>query len=177
MGERWQGVTAGVQNWLKSLGIWPSIFVGAILTIPSGMFLSLLLNNAWVVNPNHPYFTEFRRNVATGTVESSQLAQAMDWQLLLLFLGGVLLVGMGTGLPFFYLFNRRLLMWRRHIHLTPALAVLLRQSFWWGLIVAFSVWMQIHRTFGVAVIGLVVVVFVLLEGLLLIRRYSAELNR
>ena len=177
MGERWQAVSAGVQNWLKRLGIWPSIVVGAILTTLGGMFLNFLLNNVWVVNPNNPRFNELRYHVAVGTIESSILVQTMDWQLLLLFLSGVVLVGMGTGLPFFYLFNRRLLLWRRYLDHTPNFTVLLRQSIWWGVLIAFCVWMQINRTFGFAVIGLVTAVFILLEGLLLIRRYSAELNR
>ena len=55
-----------------------------------------------------------------------------------------------------------------------SLLVTMRQSLWFGIWVAFCMWLQINRTFGLAVAGLVAIVLVLLELLLMMRSLSVQ---
>jgi hypothetical protein len=55
--------------------------------------------------------------------------------------------------------------------------MVLRQAVWLGTWIAFCTWLHMHRAFGLAIAALVLIFFVMLEGLLIVRQRSAETLR
>lgn len=164
-------MAAQVQTWLARLGVWPALAVCAAAVTLGVLWLNGLVNALWVVPPDHPAFLEMQRAVATGTVNSTALLEASDWRLLALFLAAVTLVGLGLSLPLLYYANRSVRL-RRKLAMV-SFWTLLRQALWAGLWLAFGVWLQMQRTFGIPIILMLGVVFVLLELLFLLRWRSA----
>ncbi len=154
----------------KPPSILSSLVSGILLVIGGIILLSLLVNNTWLVSPDHPDFLALQRAVVENNAAAGDLIKAADWRLLALFLLGIIATVAGVFLPVVYLVNRRLLDRDPAEATLPPLHILLRQAFWTGSWVAVCVWLHMHRTLGLPIAVLVAILFALIEGLLLIRR-------
>lgn len=152
---------------LRRLGAIPAFFFGLAFVVIGGVLLRTVVNNTWLVPTDHIQFNDLRRKVVLGGVDRGELISAADTTLILIFLFAVLLLFMGLFMPLIYYINRRL-----QVENSVALQIVVRQALWVGLWVVFSVWLRMHRAFGLAIALLTATIFVMFEGLLLLRARS-----
>lgn len=143
-----------------NLGVWPSFILGSGLFVVGVLTLNHIVNQWWLFDVSR---IDLLRGVSTDTIQADSLLEASNLEILGAFLGTVLLTITGIVLPLAFVLNKQF------VGEEPNLFVLLRQAMWVGTWVTFCLWLQMHRTFGIAIAGLVAVVFVLLETLLQIR--------
>lgn len=143
-----------------NLGVWPSFILGSGLFVVGILTLNHIVNQWWLFDVSR---IDLLRGVSTDTIQADSLLEASNLEILGAFLGTVLLTITGIMLPLAFVLNKQF------ASEEPNLFVLLRQAMWVGTWVTFCLWLQMHRTFGIAIAGLVAVVFVLLETLLQIR--------
>lgn len=178
---------------LARFGVLPSLLIGIILTIVGLWTLNWLFNEVWPISPNltDGQYLEVQRGIAEDRFSADTLLRVSNSEAIALFLVAVGITAMGLIMPLAYFIDRRVQLWlltredkhieastgrrppRRKPGVTP-LYVTLRQGLWFGIWTAFCMWLQINRTFGLAVAGLVAIVLVLLELLLLMRTLSAQ---
>ena len=122
--------------------------------------------------------------VEGGTAEQARQAfenikavlAAADMEIILAFLGSVLITVTGLVLPLAYFVNKRFSKYLDHRSgksMAPQFHVTLRQAMWAGLWAAVCLWLQMNRAFGFAVAMLVAAVLILVEVLLQIRTRTA----
>lgn len=160
----------------ERLGIFPFILIGAFLLIVGLMALLYITNNFWPFDVSR---IDLVRATALDQADSASLMAAANTEILFGFLLGVFLVFTGLALPIAYLLNDRLgsLADERLGESSSTLfLVVLRQAFAVGVWVSFCVWMQMHRTFGIAIALLVAGVLILFEILLQIRSRTAVIH-
>lgn len=153
--------------------VWSAGLLGAGLAALAVWWLNNLFNNTWLVPLEHPRFAELQRAAALGLVEAADLMQVADWRLIAYFLLGVTVLGMGVSLPVLALIHRR-----RALGLGAAdlpLDVVLRQALWAGAWLAVCAWLHLYRLLGLAIALLVLLFFLLLEGLILFRSRATDL--
>ena len=161
---------------LERLGIIPYLLIGAFILIIGLMALLYITNNFWPFDVNR---IDLVRATAVNQADSSSLMAAANTEILFGFLLGVFLVAMGIALPIAYLLNKRLGRIadnRIGESSSTNFLVVFRQAFAVGVWGAFCVWMQMHRTFGIAIALLVAAVLILFEILLQIRSRTAVIN-
>jgi hypothetical protein len=175
------------------LGVLPALLVGLAFTAIGIVVLSWLLNDIWPISPRltDEQFIEVQRGIAEDRFASGTLLQISNAEAVALFLVAAGVTAMGIMMPLAYFVNRRVQVWLRarddrhfeqetgqkpptRMVLQTSLFVLMRQGFWFGLWVSFCLWLQINRTFGFAVAGLVAIVLILLELLLLMRALTTQ---
>ncbi|MCO5193835.1 MAG: hypothetical protein M9941_10025 [Anaerolineae bacterium] len=178
---------------LARFGVLPSLFVGILLAAIGLWALNWLVNEVWPISPNltNSQYLEVQRGIAEDRFSADTLLRVSNGEAIALFLVAVGITAMGLIMPLAYFINRRVQLWLltredKQIQATtgrtaprrkpaPAsLLVTMRQSLWFGIWVAFCMWLQINRTFGLAVAGLVAIVLVLLELLLMMRSLSVQ---
>ena len=163
-------------NSTDRLGIFPFIFIGAFLLIIGLMALFYITNNFWPFDVSR---IDLVRSTALNQADSASLMAAANTEILLGFLLGVFLVFTGLAMPIAYLLNKRLGRFadvRLGRSSSTQFLVVLRQAFAVGVWVSFCVWMQMHRTFGIAIALLVAGVLILFEILLQIRSRTAVMQ-
>ena len=119
------------------------------------------------------------RAAAAGRADAVSLLEAANLEIILVFLATVLTAVTGVALPLSYLLNRRFSAFtdKRFGKVESSrLLVALRQAMAVGIWVAFCLWLQMNRSFGLAVALLVAAVLVLFEVLLQIRSRTAQTN-
>ena len=127
------------------------------------MAINYIVNNFWPIRAQQRL--DLVREATTDTATAARLLEAAQVDILFVFFLLVAMTIAGIFLPLVYYLNKRF----NEGRLQPTL-VLLRQAFWVGLWVAFCLWLQMNRTFGIAVAVLVVGVLVLFEVLLQVRQ-------
>lgn len=161
---------------LERLGIFPYLLIGAFLLIIGLMALVYITNNFWPFDVNR---LDLVRATAVNQADSASLMAAANSEILFGFLLGVFLVVTGMALPIAFLLNKRLGSIaddRIGESSSTNFLVVFRQAFAVGIWVSFCVWMQMHRTFGIAIALLVAAVLILFEILLQIRSRTAIIN-
>jgi hypothetical protein len=144
------------------LGSLPFFLVGAALLALGLLALNHIVNNYWPVDVAR---LDLIRGSALGTADAPSLLEARNGEILVAFLASVMVAITGLVLPLVYYLNRRF----QPAGAAPRFLTVLRQSLWIGLWVAFCAWLQMNRTFGVAVALLVAFVLFLFELLLQVR--------
>lgn len=167
---------------IQRLGVLPYLILAAGLMAGSVWWLNRLINSVWPIDPDLPpaQFADLQRAVVLQRGQATLIMQAGNGEAIVAFLIGVIFLGMGAVLPLLYFVNRRLGRRRgadgvpgRALPVRPA--ILLRQGFLFGGWVAFCIWLQMNRSLGIIIAGLVALVFLLLEGLLQVAaRQKAE---
>ncbi|RMG99097.1 MAG: hypothetical protein D6706_06045 [Chloroflexi bacterium] len=148
-------------------GVLPFLFLGI------GLFGLGLLSTFYVVDNFWPIDVarlDLVRDVALDRADPASLLEAIVPEYLLAFLAAILVMVTGLALPLVYVLNRR---FNRS---EPSFLVVLRQSMWAGIWVAFCAWLQMNRALGVAIAFLVAAVLVLFEVLLQIRTRAAVIS-
>lgn len=156
-----------MQRYLQRLGVLPSLALGIGLLFIGLTTLNHIVNNWWPIDVAR---VDLIRDTVLDRADPAALLEAANMEVLLAFLGAILVSITGLTLPLAHFLNKR---FGRHTTFPPFL-VTLRQAMWIGLWVAFCVWLQMNRTFGVAIATLVGVVFLLFEMLLQIRTQTAR---
>lgn len=151
------------------LGVFPSLLLGAGLFFIGFLALNYIVNSWWPFDVGR---LDLVRATALNRADAALLLDSANPQILGAFLGTVLLTVTGLVLPLASFLNKRFVPSR-----PPTYFVVLRQSMWVGLWVAFCVWLQMNRTLGLAVAGLVAVVLIMFEGLLQVRTRAANITR
>lgn len=165
-----------VMKSLDRLGIFPSLIIGAILFLLGLAALLYITNNFWVFDVSR---IDLLRATAVDQADAANLLAAANPEILLGFLLGVFLLATGLALPIAYLLNKRfgrIADERIGTTRSTEFLVVLRQAFGFGVWVSFCVWLQMNRTFGIAIAFLVAAVLILFEVLLQIRSRTAVLE-
>jgi hypothetical protein len=152
---------------LQRLGALPFLILGLGLAWLGIMALGYIVDNFW---PFDVARLDLVRATGLGRADAMMILQAANGEILIAFLAGVLTTTTGLILPLVYYLNRRFGAG------FPPYLVVLRQSIWVGLWIAFCVWLQMNRTLGVAVALLVAAVFLMFEFLLQVRSRAAQVT-
>lgn len=157
-------------------GFIAALVLGALLLVIGLLAMEYVVNNWWPIDINR---LDLVRAAADGRADAAALLEAANFEIILVFLATVLTAVTGLALPISYLFNRRFTAYtdRRFGAIESSrLLVALRQAMAAGIWVAFCLWLQMNRTFGLAVALLVAAVLILFEILLQIRSRTAQAN-
>lgn len=155
-----------MQKYIRRLGVLPSAALGVGLLFIGLTTLNHIVNNWWPIDVAR---VDLIRDTVLDRADPAALLEAANSEVIIAFLGAVLVSITGLTLPLAHFLNKR---FGRQTTFPPFL-VTLRQAMWIGLWAAFCVWLQMNRTFGLAIAALVAIVFLLFEILLQIRTQAA----
>ena len=147
---------------IRRLGVLPSLILGVALCAIGLLTLTQIVNNWWPVDVAR---IDIIRDTALDRIDAPTLLDAANRDVIIAFLGAILVTITGLSLPLTYFLNKR---FGRETRFPPFL-VTLRQAMWFGLWGAFCTWLQMNRAFGLAIALLAAVVFLLVEAMLQIR--------
>lgn len=156
-----------LQN-LKRLRIFPIIGLGIGITILGFLALIQISNNWWPFDVSR---LDLVRATPQDQAEAALILQAGNGEIILAFLAGITAIITGVALPIVYYLNLRF--GRAKF---PRYLLVLRQSMWVGAWVAFCVWLQMNRTFGIAIALLVGAVLIIFEILLQVRTRAVTIQ-
>ncbi len=157
-------------------GFISALILGVLLFLLGMAAMEYVVNSWWPIDINR---LDLVRAATQGRADAASLLEAANFEIILVFLATVLTAVTGIVLPISYLLNRRFAAYtdRRFGQMESSrLLVALRQSMAAGIWVAFCLWLQMNRSFGLAVALLVAVVLILFEVLLQIRSRAAQAN-
>lgn len=154
-----------MSEFFKRLGLVPFSLIGLGFAILGIITLDYLTNSIWPIDVNR---LDLVRAVAQDQANPAALLDAAYPEVLVAFLMAIALTMVGVTMPIAYILNKRFA--RGY----PGFFPVMRQAIWAGLWIAFCIWLQMNRTFGIAVAALVAAVFVLLEIMLQIRNRAVE---
>ena len=153
----------------ERLGVLPSLFLGLGLFGIGIYALDSIVNNWW---PFDVARIDLVRATALDNADAAAILDAANMEIVLAFLGVVLVTITGLALPLAYFLNKRFSGYaNRQLGQSeaPRFLVTLRQSMWVGLWTAVCVWLQMNRALNAAAALLVAAVLVLFEILLQVR--------
>ncbi|PIE79908.1 MAG: hypothetical protein CSA11_10165 [Chloroflexi bacterium] len=157
----------------ERLGFISVLLLGIVLFFLGILVIQYIVNAWW---PFDVARLDLVRGSATGSVEAASILAAADMEIILTFLGAVLITVTGLVLPLAYFINKRFSKYLDHRSgksMAPQFHVTLRQAVWVGLWAAVCLWLQMNRALGIAVALLVATVLILVEVLLQIRTRTA----
>ncbi len=158
----------------ERLGVFPFLILGIVLFILGLYTLNSIINNWW---PFDVARIDLVQGVSTGQIEAATLLDAARADILLAFLGTILITMTGLALPLAYVLNKRFsYLITQETAVSPQFLVTLRQAMGVGIWVSFSVWLQMNRALNLAIALLVGVVLLLFELLLQIRSRASEVS-
>lgn len=164
-------------KWSDKLGVFPSLLLGSGL-FGIGLYTINYLANSWW--PFDVARIDLVRATATGEAEAASILDAANGEIIIAFLAAILISVTGLALPLAYVLNKRFGSFTNRqldtATTSPRFLVTFRQAFAVGLWVAFCIWLQMNRAFGIAVALLVAVVLILFEVLLQLRARAASLE-
>lgn len=157
-------------------GFISSLVLGILLLLIGLLAMEYVINNWWPIDINR---LDLVRAATEGRADALSLLEAANMEIIFLLLATVLTAVTGVALPAAYLLNRRFTAFtdRRFGRIEASrLMVALRQAMAAGFWVSFCLWLQMNRSFGLAVALLVAAVLILFEILLQIRSRTAQAN-
>ncbi len=146
----------------ERMGVVPFLLLGIGLLLLGLLAVNHVVNNFWPFDVNR---LELVRAAAEGRADAPSMLDAANVEILLAFLASVMVAVTGMVLPLTYFLNKRF----GPDATAPSFFVVLRQAMWVGAWLAFCTWLQMNRTLGLAVAGLVAAVLVMFEVLLQVR--------
>ncbi len=150
-------------------GVIPSLLLGAGLFVIGLVSLNHIVNRWWPFDVGR---LDLVRATALNRADAALILESANPEIILVFLGTILLTVTGLVLPLTSFLNKRFATSQ-----PPTYFTVVRQSMWVGLWVAFCVWLQMNRTLGLAVVGLVAAVLIMFEALLQVRTRAANMTR
>ncbi|HSM58575.1 MAG TPA: hypothetical protein VK879_20645 [Candidatus Sulfomarinibacteraceae bacterium] len=154
---------------IDRLGILPFLLLGGGLFVLGLMATNHIANNFW---PFDVARLDLVRGAALDTVDATSIMEAINTDIMLAFLAGVMVATTGLTLPIAYYANRRF----GPEAGAPSFLIVVRQALLVGLWLAFCIWLQMNRSLGIAVATLVAVVLVLFEILLQVRTRASSVS-
>lgn len=146
---------------MQKLGVIPSLLLGLGLIFIGLTGMNYVVNSWWPFDVTR---LDLVRDVALDRADPTLLVEAANLEIILAFLGTVLITFTGISLPLMYVLNKRF-----SLTLHPRFLVTLRQAMWVGFWAAFCIWLQMNRAFGIAIALLAAAVLILFEVLLQVR--------
>ncbi|MCL4871355.1 MAG: hypothetical protein KJ063_20545 [Anaerolineae bacterium] len=153
---------------LKRLRIIPIAGLGLLIALLGFLALVQIVNNWW---PFDVARLDLVRATPQGQADAALILEAGNVEILLTFLASITAIVTGLALPLVYYLNIRFGKAR-----FPRFLLILRQSMWVGAWVAFCVWLQMNRTFGIAIALLVAAVLIIFEILLQVRTRAVTIQ-
>ena len=151
------------------LGILPFLVVGTGLLILGVLATDHIVNNFWPFDVTR---LDLVRATALDEADATSIMNAANDQILMAFLASVAVATTGLVMPLVYYANVR---FREGIQ-SPAFLIVVRQAMWVGLWLAFCLWLQMNRSLGIAVAGLVAAVLGTFEVLLQVRDRASSIQ-
>lgn len=151
------------------LGIIPFLVAGAGLLLLGLLATDHIVNNFWPFDVTR---LDLVRATALDQVDATSIMDAANGQILMAFLASVAVATTGLVMPFVYYTNIR---FREGVE-SPAFLIVVRQAMWVGLWLAFCLWLQMNRSLGIAVAGLVAAVLLTFEVLLQVRDRASSIQ-
>ena len=146
-------------RFFERLGVFPFLILGILLFLLGLITLNSIVNNWWPFDVER---IDLVRGVSTGQIEAASLLEAARADILLAFLGTILIMMTGLALPLAYVLNKRFTYFiTQETAVSPQFLTTLRQAMGVGFWVSFSVWLQMNRALNLAIALLVAVVLVL----------------
>ncbi len=161
-----------MQRLFRRLGVLPVLLLSVGLLALGALAVDRVVNTMWLFDPSR---LELVRATAQQRVDAGTLLAAANAEVLIAFLASVVVAVTGLVMFPLYYVNKRFNPpgFRDQ---PPVFLAVLRQSLFAGLWIAFCLWLQMNRTFGVAVAVLAAAVLVLFELVLQIRERASAVQ-
>ncbi len=161
-----------MQRFVRRLGVVPVMMLSAGLFLLGVLAVDRIINTMWLFDVTR---IDLARAVVQQRADAPTLLAAANGEILIAFLASVVVTFTGLGMVPIYYLNKRLNPPDLRDQ-PPVFLSVVRQSLFVGLWAAFCVWLQMNRTFGVAVALLAAAVLVLFEMVLQIRNRAAAVT-
>ena len=155
---------------MDRLGLLPYLFLGAGLLVLGMLAANHIVDNFW---PFDVARLDLVRATALDRVDATSILDAGNNEIILAFLASVMVAATGLILPVVFFLNDRF----GGEETSTSLLVIVRQATFFGLWLAFCIWLQMNRSLGIMIAGLVALVLAMFEILLQVRGRAAGLGR
>jgi hypothetical protein len=156
----------------RRLGVVPILFLSLGLFALGALAVDRVVNTMWLFDVER---IDLARLTVQERVDAGTLLAAARSEVLLAFMASVVVAVSGLAMVPIYYLNKRLTPAERRDR-PPIFLAVLRQSLFAGLWVAFCLWLQMNRTFGIAAALLAAAVLVLFELVLQIRERASTVQ-
>ncbi len=161
-----------MQRIFRRLGVVPVLLLGLGLFVLGALAVDRVVNTMWLFDVTR---VDLARLTVQERIDAGTLLAAARSEVLLAFMASVVVAVSGLAMVPIYYLNKRLAPAEQRDQ-PPIFMAVLRQSLFAGLWVAFCLWLQMNRTFGVAVALLAAAVLVLFELVLQIRQRASAVQ-
>jgi hypothetical protein len=161
-----------MQRFFRRLGVVPVLVLSLGLFTLGGLALDRVVNTMWLFDVSR---IELARATVQQRVDAGTLLAAARSEVLLAFMASVIVAVTGLVLVPIYYLNKRFNPSELRGQ-PPVFLAVLRQSMFVGFWAAFCLWLQMNRTFGVAVAVLAAAVLILFELVLQIRERASAVH-
>ena len=161
-----------MQRFVHRLGVVPVLILSIGLFLLGALAIDRVVNTLWLFDVTR---IDLARAVVQQRADAPTLLAAANGEILVAFLASVIVAFTGLAMVPMYYVNKRFNPpgFRDQ---PPVFLSVLRQSLFVGLWAAFCVWLQMNRTFGLAVAVLAAAVLVLFEMVLQIRNRASAVT-
>ncbi len=161
-----------MQRFVHRLGVVPVLILSIGLFLLGALAIDRVVNTLWLFDVTR---IDLARAVVQQRADAPTLLAAANGEILVAFLASVIVAFTGLAMVPMYYVNKRFNPpgFRDQ---PPVFLSVLRQSLFVGLWAAFCVWLQMNRTFGLAVAVLAAAVLVLFEIVLQIRNRASAVT-
>ena len=161
-----------MQRFVRRLGAFPVFLLGAGLFLLGALAIDRIVNTMWLFDVTR---IEMARAVVQQRADSATLLANANREVLWAFLASVIVAVTGLAMVPMYYVNKRFNPpgFRDQ---PPVFLAVLRQSMFVGFWAAFCLWLQMNRTFGIAVAFLAAAVLILFELVLQIRERASAVT-
>ena len=161
-----------MQRFVHRLGVVPVLILSIGLFLLGALAIDRVVNTLWLFDVTR---IDLARAVVQQRADAPTLLAAANGEILVAFLASIVVAFTGLAMVPMYYVNKRFNPpgFRDQ---PPVFLSVLRQSLFVGLWAAFCVWLQMNRTFGLAVAVLAAAVLVLFEIVLQIRNRASAVT-
>ena len=161
-----------MQRFVHRLGVVPVLILSIGLFLLGALAIDRVVNTLWLFDVTR---IDLARAVVQQRADAPTLLAAANGEILVAFLASVIVAFTGLAMVPMYYVNKRFNPpgFRDQ---PPVFLSVMRQSMFVGFWAAFCVWLQMNRTFGLAVAVLAAAVLVLFEIVLQIRNRASAVT-
>lgn len=161
-----------MKTFVRRLGVIPVLMLSIGLFLLGVLAIDRIVNTMWLFDTSR---IELARAVVLQRADSATLLAAANREVLFAFLASAIVAVTGLAMVPMYYVNKRFNPpgFRDQ---PPVFLSVLRQSMFVGFWAAFCLWLQMNRTFGIAVAVLAAIVLVLFELVLQLRERATAVT-
>ncbi len=161
-----------MHRFVRRLGVVPVLMLSIGLFLLGALAVDRIVNTMWLFDPNR---LELVRATVLQRVDAGTLLAAANGEVLIAFLASVIVAVTGLAMVPAYYLNKRFNPPGMRDE-PPVFLSVARQAMFVGFWVAFCLWLQMNRTFGIAVAVLAAAVLILFELVLQIRERASAVQ-